>query len=276
MTGKGSASVPALSFLTILAFTFIIASNSYNWSNRQVTLRCTYPRYSNEKKMLKYFSYVLIVLLVFTLGCCSSTSCAYEKWVNAVGWSKSIGESSELPNISFEYPNRFQMVTKAIYNQYFHMTYIGGMEQQEYHIINYSRPINQKDDLQTSFNHGSLSTVYVTVHTSDSYTRYVSEYQDTPTNNETALESILSTITPLAESEKIKKQLVIENNNAYSIKYSYHTITSDEPYNYRTIIITLFEYKSMVIEISMDSWEKESEEIEQYYNHLVRTFKIIE
>jgi len=222
---------------------------------------------------MKYFIPIIILTLAF--AGCGSNKPDYSKWTVNDGWSDSFGKLDKFSTISFEYPDCFQKLTQVEYeNSPITIDIVGDMNDQIYHWVEFGRSINEEVELKESIHNGSLSKISFTLHTSDSLTKLAADWNDHPLSNETFPEFFLKDFISTSQGVLYNKQITVSGFQANSAKMYYQNTIYEEPYQNRVIIFTCFLYNDKFIEINMDSWAEEAEEVEVYYNHLLQTFLI--
>jgi hypothetical protein len=210
--------------------------------------------------MIMKFLILLLIPMILISGC-SESSISYRTWSIEDNWRNSSDYLSIYPRLTFEYPVCFQeedSLLKEIYDT---------------HAIRFRRireDIEERNE--QSMKKEELTEILIRLWALNEMERNskgtfnAAEFLDFYEQGlEEALEESAITGTPN-----------ISDLKAVSIRGIYHTEADIDKNIDIAMTITYLEYDDTLIEIIMASPMDEAKEVEEYYNHVLETFRIIE
>jgi hypothetical protein len=222
---------------------------------------------------VKYSFIYIFLSLLLVFGGCTNDKSGYNNWKVNDGWTISYGNLGQFPRISFEYPDSFQKISTALYKEVMSYVDVVGNFTLITHTVEFGKSIDTKDNVNLTYKNGAVSIIRVSLHTSDAVTLMADEWKADNSNNGTVLDFIYYKFGQIYRSEYSTKQVIVNGIRTLSTKYQITDSLYNDPYKHRILTMTIIPFSNSYIELSMDSWENESSEVEKYYKHLLETFK---
>ena len=203
---------------------------------------------------------LLIIPVLLILGC-SERSSSYHTWSIEDNWRNSSDYLNIFPRLTFEYPVCFQeeeSLLKVI---------------NDTHAIRFKRigeDINEQNE--QSLQEEELTEILIRLWALNEMERKSSSTFDIAEFLDTYGQSLEEAL----EESAIMGTPTISGLQAVSIRGIYHTEADIDKKVDIAMTITYLEYDGVLIDIIMVSPMDEAREVEEYYNHVLDTFQIIE